>query len=57
MNTNQCDCCKEIWNQDNLIKLPISKNDDLHLYLCPDCNKKFHKMYQVKVRKTKKKEN
>lgn len=34
LNINKCDCCGEIWNNDNLIKFNIGKYG---LYICPDC--------------------
>lgn len=51
IDVNMCDCCKEIYNSCNLIKITISKEKDLNLYLCPDCNKEFKNLYQVKPEK------
>lgn len=42
MNANECDCCREIWNADNL-KSKIIGNT--LLWLCPDCANEFDKQY------------
>lgn len=42
MNVNECDCCREVWNEDNL-KSKIIGNT--LLWLCPDCANEFDKQY------------
>ena len=32
---NMCDCCKDIWNRENLIKFDFTNNHKL--FICPDC--------------------
>ena len=39
MEINQCDCCKEIWNRDNLKPLLVG---DTNMFLCPDCFENFN---------------
>lgn len=39
MGVNQCNCCKEIWNKDNLKPLLVG---DTNMFLCPDCLEKFN---------------
>ncbi len=39
MEINQCDCCKEIWNKDNLKPLLVG---DTNMFLCPNCFEKFN---------------
>lgn len=38
-----CGCCREIWNQSNLVKIPLGKHT---LQLCPDCYKEYVKELQ-----------
>lgn len=35
-----CGCCREIWNRNNLVKIPLGKHT---LQLCPDCYKEYAK--------------
>lgn len=35
-----CGCCREIWNRNNLVKIPLGKHT---LQLCPDCYKEYRK--------------
>ena len=32
---HMCDCCKDIWNRENLIKFDFTNNHKL--FICPDC--------------------
>lgn len=36
---NICDCCKDIWNRENLIKFNFTNNHKL--FICPDCLKEM----------------
>ena len=36
---NMCDCCKDIWNRENLIKFDFTNNHKL--FICPDCLKEM----------------
>ena len=36
---NMCDCCKDIWNSENLIEFDFTNNHKL--FICPDCLKKI----------------
>ena len=36
---NMCDCCKDIWNRENLIKFDFTNNH--RLFICPDCLKEM----------------
>lgn len=36
---NICDCCKDIWNRENLIKFDFTNNHKL--FICPDCLKEM----------------
>lgn len=37
---DQCDCCKEIWNRDNLKMVAIGEHK---LSFCPDCFTEYQK--------------
>lgn len=41
LEINQCNFCKEIWNNKNMKVLPFKYK----VYLCPDCYKEFEKKY------------
>lgn len=36
---NICDCCKDIWNRENLIKFDFTNNHKL--FICHDCLKEM----------------
>lgn len=40
INPDICSCCGEIWNRQNLKKIPLGKHE---LYLCPDCYAEYIK--------------
>lgn len=40
INSDTCSCCGEIWNRQNLKKIPLGKHK---LYLCPDCYAEYIK--------------
>ena len=46
MEVNMCDCCKEIWNRENLIKFDFA--NDHKLFICPDCLKEITKEKTIK---------
>ena len=42
INPDICSCCGEIWNRQNLKKIPLGKHE---LYLCPDCYAEYIKLF------------
>lgn len=40
INPDICNCCGEIWNRQNLKKIPLGKHE---LCLCPDCYAEYIK--------------
>lgn len=38
-----CECCKELWHEENLIEIPLVKHN---LYLCPDCYAEYKEANQ-----------
>lgn len=41
INPDICSCCGEIWNRQNLKKIPLGKYE---LHLCPDCYAEYIKL-------------
>lgn len=39
INTDQCDCCKEVWNRINLHHIPLQSKT---LIMCDDCLSEFN---------------
>ena len=44
---NMCDCCKDIWNRENLIKFDFTNNHKL--FICPDCLKEMTNGNMIKA--------
>ena len=42
-NPDQCNCCREIWNRDNLKHIPLGKHT---LHLCPECYAEYIKSFK-----------
>ena len=42
LNPDTCSCCREIWNRNNLKRIPMGKHK---LYLCPDCYAEYIKPF------------
>ncbi len=54
VRANMCDCCKEIYNNDNLKDIPVGKNT---LKMCPECYNAFFKLYGIALEEIKKRKN
>ena len=37
---NTCGCCGDVYNNDNLVKIPLGEHT---LLLCPECNAEYEK--------------
>lgn len=42
INPDICNCCGEIWNRQNLKKIPLGKHE---MHLCPDCYAEYIKLF------------
>jgi len=42
ISSDMCSCCNDIWNRQNLKKIPLGKHE---LHLCPDCYAEYIKPF------------
>ena len=42
VNPGMCNCCREIWNEQNLKNVSLGKHK---LHLCPDCYEEYTKSF------------